>query len=135
MNLTSCPSHQTRVAASLTEEEVMKRTISMFGLLAMLALAFGLSVNAAGKTMTWTGWISDSHCGAKGMSADHKACAETCVKTKGAKWVFVNGETKKVIMIANQDAVNPDEALGHEVKVTGSLAKGVLTVEKIEPAS
>ena len=113
----------------------MKRAISMFGLLAVLALAFGVSVNAAAKTTTLTGWISDSHCGAKGMSADHKACAETCVKTKGAKYVFVNEKTKKVTMIANQDAVNPDEALGHEVKVTGSLAKGALTVDKIEPAS
>ncbi len=113
----------------------MKRAISMLGLLAMLVLAFGVSANAAGKTMTWTGWISDSHCGAKGMSADHKSCAETCVKTKGAKWVFVNERTKHVIMIANQAAVHPDEALGHEVKVTGALAKGVLTVEKIEPVS
>jgi hypothetical protein len=113
----------------------MKRAIGMLGVLAMLVLAVGLSVNAAGKTMTWTGWISDSHCGAKGMSADHKTCAETCVKTKGAKWVFVNEKTKHVIMISNQDAVVPDEALGHEVKVTGSLAKGVLTVDKIEPAS
>jgi hypothetical protein len=113
----------------------MKRAIGMLGVLAMLVLAVGLSVNAAGKTMTWTGWISDSHCGAKGMSADHKTCAETCVKTKGAKWVFVNEKTKHVIAISNQDAVVPDEALGHEVKVTGSLAKGVLTVDKIEPAS
>jgi hypothetical protein len=113
----------------------MKRVISMFGLLAMLVLAFGVSVNAAGKTMTLTGWISDSHCGAKGMSADHKACAETCVKTKGAKWVFVNEKTKHVIMISNQDAIHPDEALGHEVKVTGSLAKGALTVDKLEPVS
>ena len=113
----------------------MKRAISTFGLLAMLALAFGVSAHAAGKTMTLTGWISDSHCGAKGMSADHKACAETCVKTKGAKWVFVSEKTKHVIAIANQDSVNPDEALGHEVKVTGSLAKGVMHVDKIEPAS
>ncbi|MDE3169542.1 MAG: hypothetical protein KGL75_05310 [Acidobacteriota bacterium] len=113
----------------------MKRAIGMFGLLAMLALAFGLSTHAAAKATTLTGWISDSHCGAKGMSADHKACAQTCVKTKGEKYVFVSAKTKHVISIANQDAVNPDEALGHEVKVTGSLAKGVLTVDKIEPAS
>jgi hypothetical protein len=113
----------------------MKRAISMFGMLAMLVLAFGVSVNAAGKTMTLTGWISDSHCGAKGMSANHKMCAETCVKTKGAKWVFVNEKTKHVIAIANQDAIHPDEALGHEVTVTGSISKGVMTVNKLEPAS
>ena len=113
----------------------MKRAISMFGLLAMLVLAFGVSVNAAGKTMTLTGWISDSHCGAKGMSADHKACAETCVKTKDAKWVFVNAATKHVIPIANQESVVPDDALGHQVKVTGHIDKGVLTIDKLEAAS
>ncbi|MGA9884364.1 MAG: hypothetical protein WBQ34_11660 [Candidatus Acidiferrales bacterium] len=113
----------------------MKRAISMLGMLAMLVLAFGVSVNAAGKTMTLTGWISDSHCGAKGMSADHKSCAETCVKTKGAKWVFVNEKTKHVIAIANQDSIHPDEALGHEVTVTGSYAKGVMTIDKLEPVS
>jgi hypothetical protein len=113
----------------------MRRSISVLGLLAMLVLGFGVSANAAGKTSTWTGWISDSICGVKGMSAAHKSCAETCVKTKGAKWVFVNESTKHVIKIANQDAVHPDEALGHEVKVTGALSRGVLTVEKIEPVS
>lgn len=113
----------------------MKRAISTLGLLAMLALAFGMASNAAAKTMTLTGWISDSHCGAKGMSADHKACAETCVKTKGASWVFVNEKTKHVFMIANQGAIHPDDALGHEVTVTGSLSKGVMTIDKLEPVS
>ncbi|MGH9718042.1 MAG: hypothetical protein ACRD4R_15125 [Candidatus Acidiferrales bacterium] len=114
----------------------MKRAISMLGLLAMLVLAFGVSVNAAGRTTTWTGWISDSHCGAKGMSASHKACAETCVKTKGAKWVFVNEKTKHVIMIDNQAVVVPNEALGHEVKVTGQLTGArAMKVEKIQPVS
>ncbi|MGH9687163.1 MAG: hypothetical protein ACRD5K_08745 [Candidatus Acidiferrales bacterium] len=113
----------------------MKRAISMFGLLAMLALAFGVSANAAAKTLTLTGWISDSHCGAKGMSADHKSCAETCVKTKGAKYVFVNEKTKHVIAITNQDSIHPDEALGHEVTVTGSLSNGKMTIDKLEPVS
>jgi hypothetical protein len=98
----------------------------------VLVATVGLSTIAADKTMTWTGWISDSHCGAKGMSADHKACAETCVKTKGASWVFVSAKTKKVIAISNQDAVDPDAALGHEVKLTGTLAAdGSVHVDKI----
>ncbi|MGA8872349.1 MAG: hypothetical protein WB460_14475 [Candidatus Acidiferrales bacterium] len=117
----------------------MRKAISMFGLLALMFAAIsvaGVTTRAAGdKAMTWTGWISDSHCGAKGMSADHKACAETCVKTKNAKWVFVNEKTKRVIPIANQDSIVPDDALGHEVKVTGHIAKGVLTIDKLEAAS
>jgi len=116
----------------------MRKAISMFGLLALLGVAIsvaGVTTRASDKAMTWTGWISDSHCGAKGMSADHKACAETCVKTKNAKWVFVNDKTKHVIPIANQDSIVPDDALGHPVKVTGHIDKGVLTIDKLEAAS
>lgn len=114
----------------------MRKAISMFGLLALLGMAISFaSVTTRASDMTWTGWISDSHCGAKGMSADHKACAETCVKTKNAKWVFVNDKTKHVIPIANQDSVVPDDALGHQVKVTGHIEKGVLTIDKLEAAS
>lgn len=110
----------------------MKRVVTMLGMLVALLVTVSLSSLGAAKTMTWTGWISDSHCGAKGMSAGHKACAETCVKTKGASWVFVNAKTKKVLAIKNQDSVNPDSALGHEVKLTGHLeANGSLQVDKI----
>jgi hypothetical protein len=115
----------------------MRKAIRMCGLLALLFAAIsvaGVTTRASDKAMTWTGWISDSHCGAKGMSADHKACAMTCVKN-GSKWVFVNNATKHVVPIANQDAIHPDEALGHPVKVTGHIDKGVLTIDKLEAAT
>jgi hypothetical protein len=110
----------------------MKRAISMCSLLALMLAAISLATFAEGKTMTWTGWISDSHCGAKGMSADHKACAQTCIKTKGASWVFVSSKTKKVLPIKNQDAVNADDDLGAPVKVTGHVTDdGSIQVDKI----
>jgi hypothetical protein len=113
----------------------MKRAISMFGLLAVLLATISLASFADDKATTWTGWISDSHCGAKGMSAGHKACAETCVKTNGASWVFVNGADSKVIAIKNQDAVNPDKNLGQQVTVTGHMnADGSLQVDSIANA-
>jgi len=113
----------------------MKRAISMCSLLALMLAAISLATVAENKTMTWTGWISDSHCGAKGMSADHKACAETCVKTKGASWVFVSSKTKKVLSIKNQDAVNADEDLGAPVKVTGHVTDdGSIQVDSIAKA-
>jgi hypothetical protein len=113
----------------------MKRAIGMFGLLAVLFATLSLATVADTQTMTWTGWISDSHCGAKGMSADHKSCAETCVKTKGASYVFVNGADKKVIAIHNQDAINADKNLGMEVKVTGHLMDdGQLHIDSIASA-
>lgn len=113
----------------------MKKSISTFGLLAVLLATFSLTSRADEKTMHWTGWISDSHCGAKGMSAGHKACATTCVTKNGASWVFVNGTDSKVIAIKNQDAVKPEEALGHQVTVTGHLnSDGSLEVESIAAA-
>lgn len=112
----------------------MRKALSTLGLLALLFATLGLATKADNKTMSWTGWISDSHCGAKGTSADHKACAQTCVKTKGASWVFVTGADKKVIAIHNQDAVNADKDLGAEVKVTGHLMDdGSVHIDSIAP--
>jgi len=113
----------------------MKKAISMFGLLAVLLATIGLSSRADDKSMSWTGWISDSHCGAKGTNAAHKTCASTCVTQNHATWVFVNGTDSKVIAIKNQDAVKPDDALGHPVTVTGHLnADGTLQVDSIAAA-
>ena len=114
----------------------MRKAAIAIGLLAVLFATLSLATVADNKTMTWTGWISDSHCGANGMSAGHKACAQTCVKTKGATWVFVNGADKKVLNIHNQDAVNADQDLGAEVTVIGHLMDdGTLQVDKIAPKS
>jgi hypothetical protein len=114
----------------------MKRAFSMFGLFAMLIATLSLAtpVLAQGmKTMTMTGWISDSNCGAKGASADHKACAMKCMK-QGAKWVFVDSKTKKVEKISNQKAIT-DANLGQEVSVSGYMTKtGMLHVDSIKNA-
>ena len=113
----------------------MRKALGAFSLLAILLAMLSLA-SAKEKTSTWTGWISDSGCAAKGMSADHRDCAIKCVKEKGASWVFVNSKTKAVLNIHNQDAVNPDTDLGAEVKVTGHLMEdGSLHVDKIAPAA
>lgn len=112
----------------------MKRAIRVFGLLAVVVAAISLSSYADDKA-SWTGWISDSHCGAKGMSADHKSCASTCVKTKGASWVFVDSKDSKIYPIKNQDLVNADKDLGHPVTVTGRVnSDGSLSVDSLAQA-
>lgn len=118
----------------------MKRAFSMFGLFALLIATLSLaaptraSAKPMAKATTYTGWISDSNCGAKGASASHKACAEKCIKM-GAKYVFVDGKTKKVSRISNQKAIS-DGDLGHEVSVTGYKTKsGMLHVDSIKEAS
>jgi hypothetical protein len=112
----------------------MKRAIRVFGLLAALVAAISLA-SYAGDKASWTGWISDSHCGAKGVSAGHKSCAETCVKTKSASWVFVDSKDSKVYPIKNQDSVNADKDLGHQVTVTGRLNDdGTMSVDNLVQA-
>lgn len=107
----------------------MKRVLAVTSFAATMLLAFSLTAFAD----TWTGWISDSHCGAKGAAAGHKDCATTCVKQKGAKWVFVNSADKKVYTIHNQDAVS-ESNVGMEVKVTGSLKENDINVDSIAAA-
>jgi len=112
----------------------MKRAIRMFGLLSVLLATISLASYADDKA-SWTGWISDSHCGAKGMSAGHKACAQTCVTTKNATWVFVNAKDSKVYPIKNQDAINADKDLGHQVTVSGSVnSDGTMSVDSLAEA-
>ncbi len=112
----------------------MKRAISILGLVTLLACLLTVVGAARPDTATWTGWISDSGCGAKGMSADHKDCALKCVHEKGAKFVFVNSETKQVFNIHNQDAVS-DSNVGMEVQVTGHLMEdGSIHVDSIAAA-
>jgi uncharacterized low-complexity protein len=100
----------------------MKKLVLSTSVAAALILALSVIAAAQPKSSTWTGWLSDSGCGVKGMSADHKDCALKCVHEKGAKFVFVNSESKQVFNIHNQEAVK-DSDLGMEVKVTGHLMK------------
>jgi hypothetical protein len=107
----------------------MKRVFATAGLAATVLLAFSLTAFAE----TWTGWISDSGCGAKGAAAAHKDCAVKCVKEKGAKWVFVNSSDKKVYAIHNQDAVS-ESNVGMQVKVEGTLKDDAIHVDSITAA-
>ena len=111
----------------------MRKVASVLAVLG-LVLAMATLVKADEKTMTWTGWISDSACGAKGATAAHKACGEKCVKEKGASYVFVDSKTKTVHKIHNQDAVSADN-FGMEVKVTGhTMEDGSIHVDSVASA-
>ncbi len=114
----------------------MRKVMGVLVLMTMVLAAAAITVKAADSSMSWTGWISDSSCGAKGANAGHKACAIDCVKNKNQAWVFVDDKTKNVLAIDNQSIVNPDADLGAEVTVTGTvLPSGSLHLDKIAPAS
>lgn len=93
--------------------------------LLLLALFFSLAIYAAEKG-TWTGYISDSHCGAKGNSEGHADCAKKCVKN-GYAPVFVVGD--KVYTINNPKKVS--HYIGDKVTITGTITDDKLDIEKI----
>ena len=112
---------------------MMKRLFSTLALAAVTLVTLGFLAVSQARADSWTGWISDSGCGAKGADAKHKDCTAKCV-TKGAKYVFVNSETKDVVAIHNQDAVTAAN-VGMEVTVNGSLMDDKsIHVDSIEPA-
>ena len=107
-----------------------KSLVVLFTLLALAVLALPLC--SAATKGSWTGWITDDHCGAKGASADHKACVEKCL-SKGSKLVFFNSDDKKIYSLDKQDVAK--EHLGHEVKVTGEVDGNAIKVESIDMAA
>jgi hypothetical protein len=91
---------------------------------------FSLSVLATAKDMSWSGWVSDSKCGAKGANAAHAACAKKCIGA-GEKPVLVTDKDQKVVPIDNPDALAGHE--GHHVEVMGKMTdSGSLHVDKVK---
>jgi hypothetical protein len=99
----------------------------------MKKLALSMCLLAASALAgEWTGYISDSKCGAAHAdgSAGSIACVKGCVKG-GQKPVFV--VDGKVIKIANPDKVG-EAHLGAKVKIGGELKGEELTIASIEAA-
>ena len=80
---------------------------------------------------SWTGYITDSKCGAKAAHEGAEECTVKCMKA-GAKLVFVNDGDKKVYAIADQDKVTAHA--GHHVTVKGSVEGDTLTVASVDMA-
>jgi hypothetical protein len=103
--------------------------------LASLSLVFAIALVLAAPSFaaeSWTGWITDSHCGAKGANAKHsKACVEKCAKD--GKVVFYNNADQKLYDIDKADLAL--EHVGHEVTVTGTLDGSSIKVDSIAAAA
>jgi len=97
-----------------------------------LGLVLGAAVLTLGADGKWTGYISDSACGAKGAKETHAECAAKCVNEKGAKYVFVNDADKKVYAIDDQEKVAAHA--GHHVIVSGSVDGDSLKLKSLEMA-
>lgn len=97
-----------------------------------LAITLCTAILTFGTEGSWTGYISDSICGAKGANEKHAACATKCVNEKGAKYVFVNDADHKVYNIDAQDKVAAHA--GHHVVVKGTVTGDDLKLTSLEMA-
>jgi hypothetical protein len=91
----------------------------------LLSVVFFMTAFSADKG-TWTGYISDSHCGAKGNNDGHADCAKKCVK-EGYAPVFVVGD--KVYAINDPKKVS--KFIGEKVTITGTITDDKLDIDKI----
>lgn len=99
-----------------------------------LLLAAGVSLaGGKGKAGSWTGWVTDTHCGAKGGKDGHTACANKCVKEMGAKYALYNPTDKKVYVLDPQDKA-ADHA-GHYVTVKGTVEGDTIKVTSVAMAT
>ncbi len=98
-------------------------------ILAAVLLALSSMVWAGGGS--WTGTVSDSHCGVKHAEAGEKStgCVANCVKG-GAKYVLVSDG--KVYELDAQDKFA--DFAGKSVKVSGELKGTAITVASVEAA-
>ena len=90
------------------------------------------TLTVAASDGSWTGYITDSKCGAKAAHEGARECTVKCVKA-GSKYVFVNDGDKKVYAIDDQDKVA--EHAGHHVTVKGSVQGDTLKLTDIEMAA
>ena len=102
----------------------MKRAVVTFVAFAFLATIALSQQKAPGMT----GWVTDAKCAAKGGDLSNADCAKKCAE-RGEKLVFVSDQDKKIMSVANQDALKGHE--GQHVMVTGKVADGALTVDSI----
>lgn len=98
-----------------------------------LVVVAGLSLGAdKAKEGSWTGWITDTRCGAKHPIADATACTKKCVDGGMGKYALYNPADKKVYVLDPQDKAATHA--GHHVTVKGTVQGDTIKVSAIEMA-
>ena len=94
-----------------------------------LALAFLALIGFASDKGTWTGFITDDHCGVKSAKEDHAECARNCI-AGGKNAVFVVGDK----MYKISDPAKVKDFIGQKVTINGELKGDVLEIKEIKKA-
>jgi hypothetical protein len=81
---------------------------------------------------TFTGMITDSHCGARHMRRSNMTsaeCARACFR-KGASYVLIDGN-RRYTLIGGEGSL--DKLIGERAKVTGTLQDDAIVVDSAAP--
>jgi hypothetical protein len=81
---------------------------------------------------TFSGMITDSHCGARHMRRSNMTsaeCARACFR-KGASYVLIDGN-RRYTLIGGEGAL--DKLIGERAKVTGTLQDDAIVVDSAAP--
>ncbi len=118
----------------------MKKTLSALAVAAVLAtpvFAFqGAAKSAAtAAASSWTGYITDTHCGKNGATKDHSAaCVEKCMKG-GSKAQLYSDADGKLYDLDSFDKVKT--MVGKKVTIKGTLdaSTNTISVQSAEKAA
>jgi hypothetical protein len=101
----------------------MRKSISSLMVLALVLVSTAvLAQEKKMETVTVTGIMTDSVCGAAGEAAGHDPAK--CVKENGAKWAIYDEANKTVYVLSNQDMgpkMMAGKAAGKKIKVKGTM--------------
>ena len=98
------------------------------------AVAFGqkdADPSESGKVQTFSGVLTDAHCGARHPSKSHLSagdCVRMCLK-RGFAWALVDGER---IYTLKGDSPVLDRLAGERVSVSGTLEGNTIHVQSVE---
>jgi len=105
----------------------MKKIIARALLVALVVSLASFAFAGDETSGSWSGWVTDTGCGAKGATAEHAACAAKCVKEHGAKYALYTPADKQVWVLSNQEEAA--KMAGKEVTVKGKADKEKMTIE------
>jgi hypothetical protein len=99
----------------------MRKLISSLMVLALVMVS-AAALAQKQETVTVTGIMTDSACGAAGEAATHDPAK--CVKENGAKWAIYDEAKKTVYVLSNQDMgpkMMEGKMAGKKLKVKGTM--------------
>jgi hypothetical protein len=94
-----------------------------------LLMVFFVIIGNATEKGTWTGIISDDHCGVKSANEGHAECAKKCIKDGKATVLVVGDKMYKI-----SDPKQVEAYIGQKVTITGDLTDDVIKVKKVSKA-